>query len=866
MDALTLHELGHVFSSCELCVRNITCKLIILIISFILTTFDTITDWINYNEWRGVGGFDQYYFVFIFQMVFMSVAIVGTLLWIVELFVIIKKSESIYRQHIRNIKYSVDFLPESKNVGEILQEPGGEITMESPTEQESTTHCNLEEQNEQKATYEYTEVRVHDAPEVKPEQEVRIHVDLQEKPEQEVRIHDDLEEESEQEDRIHDDLEEESEQEDRIHDDLEEESEQEDRIHDDLEEESEQEDRIHDDLEEESEQEVRIHDDLEEEPEQEVRIPQLEPEKEVQDGKGVSNKVQRSKSSDANEEENRQCVDLSSTEPEARTLENRSTANCEIGRDDCGPSNGQNKEFLNKPAEEESIQLQSNRNGIVDTKSEFGPLVSYCDETATIPAEEDLEEKGETFTKSTAVDKLGIAVIILVSVLEDLPVVVAVFYTTVMPLCGVRTEKFASTISLATIISSMLNSLWTMVVLSCKLWTCRRKRLCCRSNIRQEDNEKKNSQTDKKGKKWIPYGKKKLNKSKSRTKKACVKCGKVLLSLVLFLLLSSTFTLGLWTVGNVLGFISLEFVSIAPFYLYKQVHTGYIGPGLDAKPDQAMFVYFYHPLDYLQVVLTNSKSETVRKSASFNQILNRVYIGQLQELQHLKNRTLAKAVPCTRIFPFLENIDIDTFKWFHSDRAPDQIDLLNCKVIFTLRYHPTNNNWQPFTNFIHDFANYITLEYGIHIKTKDTCPIWFNSFNAETFLSNKVKDDVISYTCNSACGNDTGICRDAETKIISTHGSQVSVGMSDTVYLVIHDQNHGDTCYFEALPRLDYTGKFCDEAWASIDPVKVPQYITETYPQFISMPLTYPVETLFVEVVPDDTCDRLWDQDDYLYV
>ena len=68
MDALPpLHEVGQVFSCCELCVENKRCHLIIPVVTFVLMTFDMITDWINWIEWYGIGGYDQYFFASMFE-------------------------------------------------------------------------------------------------------------------------------------------------------------------------------------------------------------------------------------------------------------------------------------------------------------------------------------------------------------------------------------------------------------------------------------------------------------------------------------------------------------------------------------------------------------------------------------------------------------------------------------------------------------------------------------------------------------------------------------------------------------------------------------------------------------------------------
>ena len=82
----------------ELCTKQELLKIGVLIISFILGTVDMVTDWINYIQWSSVGGYDQYYFVFILTTTFLCASLVGTALWIFEVFLTIKRSrESIQR-------------------------------------------------------------------------------------------------------------------------------------------------------------------------------------------------------------------------------------------------------------------------------------------------------------------------------------------------------------------------------------------------------------------------------------------------------------------------------------------------------------------------------------------------------------------------------------------------------------------------------------------------------------------------------------------------------------------------------------------------------------------------------------------------
>ena len=66
------------------------------------------------------------------------------------------------------------------------------------------------------------------------------------------------------------------------------------------------------------------------------------------------------------------------------------------------------------------------------------------------------DEQQDKFSDSKAINRLGILVSMLVGLCEDFPVILAVFYQTVMPMCGVPAKQNArSGVILATIISSM---------------------------------------------------------------------------------------------------------------------------------------------------------------------------------------------------------------------------------------------------------------------------------------------------------------------------------------------------------------------------------------------------------------------------
>ena len=115
--------------------------------------------------------------------------------------------------------------------------------------------------------------------------------------------------------------------------------------------------------------------------------------------------------------------------------------------------------------------------------------------------------------------------------------------------------------------------------------------------------------------------------------------------------------MGVLTIGHIYGSISLSPLrdSFPPFYLTHSVPAGVLGPGLDGTRDEAMFVYLVMDLRYPhQIVLYNDEENVKATSIEINLILNRLYIGQFEELSHLKEGTLTKAIPCSRVFPFVD--------------------------------------------------------------------------------------------------------------------------------------------------------------------------------------------------------------------
>ena len=88
-----------IFSQCGMCTKKEQLRIAVLIISFILGTVDMVTDWINYIQWKSVGGYDQHYFVYIFTTTFLCAASVGTVLWMIEVIIMIHRSWKFIQRH-----------------------------------------------------------------------------------------------------------------------------------------------------------------------------------------------------------------------------------------------------------------------------------------------------------------------------------------------------------------------------------------------------------------------------------------------------------------------------------------------------------------------------------------------------------------------------------------------------------------------------------------------------------------------------------------------------------------------------------------------------------------------------------------------
>ena len=848
MDTLDLHEVGHMFSCCEPCVRNRRWKQVILVISFVLVTVDVVTDWINWVQWSGVGGYDQYYFASIFERVFLCVAAVGTGLWIIELFVIVKKWINTKHQHPKEIppkyrrnfynylpkpevnfslsKLEVDYSdPEVRKYGEPevknnidhlfeLEVKNHPESGKNEDEKEDTKNCNkslsgrefIEPLNTEPEMRNYSKfsglelvpelnVNCNECP-LDVQNDNYLEITNEDKPLSEPEVKMDGKLPPEPESKVNND---------------------------------------EDKPPSEPEPKGRNEDKRPSEPEPKVRNedkPPTEPEPKVRNEDKPPSELEPKVRNE----------DKPPSEPEPKV------------RDESGPPSEAEPKVRNedKPPSEPEPKVRN------EGKPPSEPDVRNYEESG-----KNEEEQEVTFNGSKGISRLGILVRILVGFLEDLPVVVSVYYPTVMPMCGIPAKQSAgSGVALATIISSMLNSLWTMICLICELCGCTEGGFCCLGNKKDLNANAEN--TDRNPLEQSHRHETTRRHSKKHSKPCMKTVCKVVLCILIFKLFSCTFTLGFWTVGHVLGFISLRFTEVPPFKLRPYIETGYYGPGIDAKPDEAMFINLHYKLpDSHYITLNDSK---LSKSTSFKNVINRLYIGQFEEQSHLKDGTLIKAIPCSRAMPFLQKIDKRIFHWVNYQQK-DAVKYANCKIIFTLRYFPTNNNWQPFTNFIHDYCKCITIEYGIYIDNNKICPWWFNSPSSASFLSEQVQKDILNYTCNSACDENNGICRNVKSwhidhnqGISSLNGNIRQCRLS----FAIHNLKTPDTCWFKV--EFEHLPKFCNKSWGEIEPVKVPDEIKRQYPQFITVPITTWYDKNLGLRIFENNCHELWQSEEHLEV
>ena len=467
-------------------------------------------------------------------------------------------------------------------------------------------------------------------------------------------------------------------------------------------------------------------------------------------------------------------------------------------------------------------------------------------------------------------ERMGLIVRLLIGLMEDLPVVVLLHNAVFLPFCGVPAKRESSSpITIATIVSSMLNSMWTMFILYWELCGCNKKLSnaeCCCKVIRSVYEPQTLLS--------ICYcgccgcatisncsclclgqcQEKPITSRGSRgSMKICRGIGRTILYLIIFVIFMGTFSLSGVTIGAIFHYPQLH-LYVGP--LTKSIKADKIGPGLDSKTDAAMFVTMVYELpNWYHVGLYDNRDINIANSASVYQIQNRLYIGQFDELEHLKNESLTKVIPCVNIFPFVDKIE-SVLQWDDS-QIFNTTDFSNCKLIFRLRYHPINNDWNPITNYFHKFVNFITIEWGINIKDREVCPTGFRPLPVPSLLTD---------TCSLSCINATDTCREAAYgKFEENQLTNSSAGITTKAqfHLTINDQQHTDFCRFTTI--FKYTTGFCNKFWAAFPPVKVPDFVKQSYRQFITVPMTYKEITIPMKYKENDKlwftdskCSKLW--------
>ena len=830
MDALPpLQEVGNVFSCCELCTENRRCHLIILAITLVLMTFDMITDWINWIEWYGVGGYDQYFFASMFETIFLCVAVVSTTLWIMEVIVIIKKWINIYRKdpERKTTAYDQNIFERNK----YILEP--EVKNYPEDEEEGRSKHSSYELEQESTKYTQPEIRKHiqidvgncNAPKVKIKNGSSFGQTTNDK-------------------------------------------------------EFPPEPKVTNNKESLSEPEVTNNKKFLSEPEV-IENKEFLPEPEVINNKeflpepeAINNKEFLPEPEAINNKEFSPELEVTSNKefpPEPEITNNKEfppepevTSNKEFPPE---PEITNNKEFPPEPEITNNKEFPPEPE--VTNNKEFPPEPDVTNNKEFPPEPEftnnkefpevikyhkytskNGDEQEEKSSSNRTVNRLRIAVLILAGMLEDFPNVIVIYHTALMPLCGSKTkQEIGSGVTIATIVSSMLNSLWTMICLFFELCSCA-KRNPKELILNGEDSDENSVELSQK--KQVTKTRDLQKPSKACNTEALEITGKIFVCFVVFVTFTATFIFGFMTLSHVLGFIDLKFTYAGPLNLSTHVITSFYGPGLDAKRDEAMFIYLHYNLSDSHYITLNRSNNRHTKSASFGQVIYRLYIGQFQELSHLRGETLRKAVPCSRDMPFLQNLE-------------ELADYTDCKIIFTLRYFPINNNWQPFNNLIHDYHKFITIEYGIHIKDNKTCPYWINQTSSSSFFSEHVKRDILKYSCNSSCGQVGNICEnvkswniDQRQEMNSTNGSVEQWHLS----LAVHDLKTADICDFHLT--FEHSNKFCDRSWGEIEHVKVPEEIRNSYPEFITVPITTTWDESRNLRKFNNSCDKLWQNDTFL--
>ena len=181
--------------------------------------------------------------------------------------------------------------------------------------------------------------------------------------------------------------------------------------------------------------------------------------------------------------------------------------------------------------------------------------------------------------------------------------------------------------------------------------------------------------------------------------------------------------------------------------------------------------------------------------------------------------------------------------------------------------------------------NYVTVEWGIYVHDLETCPTGFQALPVSSLLIDSAKHDIVNYTCSPSCINATDVCREAKYGRFEKggrkwrlfdHGYGINLSAEDNIteffsvprmtkpafYLTVNDQHLQDVCSLRTTFR--YSWKFCDKFWTDFQPVKVPVFVKQSYPQFITMPMTYKENGQKYDFFLESKCSKLWAEEETL--
>ena len=189
------------------------------------------------------------------------------------------------------------------------------------------------------------------------------------------------------------------------------------------------------------------------------------------------------------------------------------------------------------------------------------------------------------------------------------------------------------------------------------------------------------------------------------------------------------------------------------------------------------------------------------------------------------------------------------------------INISDCKLIFKFSYYSVNNNWNPFKELWKEFDVRIKIEFGFYLSNEKLCPWLVPALTVlevkdTDILTSDIKEDLIKYTCSSACGDDANICDNTHHTTFRSSRQRINGYVPPRLFLAINDLKVADSCIFNSV--FDYSQEFCDESWSGVQTVDIPQEIQEAYPQFITIPEHYRFDEKYPYRIPKYYCNEMW--------